>query len=352
MDGARRIPFSVLDLSPITLGGDAGRSLRNSLDLAQHAERWGYRRYWLAEHHSMPGIASAATSVVICHVASGTSTIRVGSGGIMLPNHSPLVIAEQFGTLESLFPGRIDLGLGRAPGSDQTTARALRRNLATDPDQFPHDVIELMQYFTPAAPGQGVIAVPGAGLNIPVWILGSSLFGAQVAAALGLPFAFASHFAPAMMMQALEVYRGSFRASKQLASPYVMLGFNIFAADTDAEAQLLATSMQQAFVNLRSGRPSQLPPPMEGYDTQLAPAAKAMLAEVLACSAIGSPGTVRAALAAFIERTKPDELMLTSQIFDHAARLRSYQLAADSLQSLPQPGIRASASPGVRASSI
>ena len=352
MDGARRIPFSVLDLSPITLGGDAGRSLRNSLDLAQHAERWGYRRYWLAEHHSMPGIASAATSVVICHVASGTSTIRVGSGGIMLPNHSPLVIAEQFGTLESLFPGRIDLGLGRAPGSDQTTARALRRNLATDPDQFPHDVIELMQYFTPAAPGQGVIAVPGAGLNIPVWILGSSLFGAQVAAALGLPFAFASHFAPAMMMQALEVYRGSFRASKQLASPYVMLGFNIFAADTDAEAQLLATSMQQAFVNLRSGRPSQLPPPMEGYDTQLAPAAKAMLAEVLACSAIGSPGTVRAALAAFIERTKPDELMLTSQIFDHAARLRSYQLAADSLQSLPQPGIRASASPGSRASSI
>jgi luciferase family oxidoreductase group 1 len=341
MDSAGRIPFSVLDLSPITLGGDAGRSLRNSLDLAQHAERWGFRRYWLAEHHSMPGIASAATSVVICHVASGTSTIRVGSGGIMLPNHSPLVIAEQFGTLESLFPGRIDLGLGRAPGSDQTTAQALRRNLATDPDQFPQDVIELMQYFAEAAPGQRVVAVPGAGLKVPLWILGSSLFGAQVAAALGLPFAFASHFAPAMMMQALEIYRGRFRPSQQLAHPYVMLGFNIFAADSDAEARLLATSMQQAFVNLRSGRPSQLPPPMQGYDTHLAPAAKAMLADVLASSAIGSPDTVRGGLSSFIDRTRPDELMLTSQIFDHAARLRSYEIAADVLKSLPQPGARA-----------
>ena len=323
------IPFSVLDLSPITQGGDAGRSLRNTLDLARHAERWGYRRYWLAEHHSMP-----ATSIVICHVASGTSTIRVGAGGIMLPNHSPLVIAEQFGTLEALFPGRIDLGLGRAPGSDQSTARALRRNLESDPDQFPQDVIELMRYLAPAEPGQRVLAIPGAGSKVPVWILGSSTFGAQVAAALGLPFAFASHFAPAMMMQAIELYRSLFRPSAQLDRPYLMLGFNIFAADSDAEAKLLATSMQQAFVNLRSGHPTQLPPPLEGYESQLPPAAKAMLADVLASSAIGSPDTVRRALLAFIDRTKPDELMMTSQIFDHAARLRSYEIAADIRKSL------------------
>jgi luciferase family oxidoreductase group 1 len=328
------IPFSVLDLSPITQGGDAGRSLRNTLDLARHAERWGYRRYWLAEHHSMPGIASAATSIVICHVASGTSTIRVGAGGIMLPNHSPLVIAEQFGTLEALFPGRIDLGLGRAPGSDQSTARALRRNLESDPDQFPQDVIELMRYLAPAEPGQRVLAIPGAGSKVPVWILGSSTFGAQVAAALGLPFAFASHFAPAMMMQAIELYRSLFRPSAQLDRPYLMLGFNIFAADSDAEAKLLATSMQQAFVNLRSGHPTQLPPPLEGYESQVPPAAKAMLADVLASSAIGSPDTVRRALLAFIDRTKPDELMMTSQIFDHAARLRSYEIAADIRKSL------------------
>jgi luciferase family oxidoreductase group 1 len=326
---ANRIPFSVLDLSPITMGSDAGRSLRNTLDLAQHAERWGYRRYWLAEHHGMPGIASAATSVVICHVASGTSTIRVGAGGIMLPNHSPLVIAEQFGSLEALFPGRIDLGLGRAPGSDQTTARALRRNLASDPDEFPQDVLELLRYFAPVDGEQRVVAVPGAGLKVPLWILGSSLFGAQVAAALGLPFAFASHFAPAMMMQAIDIYRSHFRPSQQLDHPYLMLGFNIFAADSDAEARLLATSMQQAFVNLRSGRPTPLPPPLAGYESALPPAAKAMLADVLASSAIGSPDTVRRALAAFIERTKPDELMVTSQIFDHSARLRSYEIAAD-----------------------
>jgi luciferase family oxidoreductase group 1 len=339
------IPFSVLDLSPIAMGSDAGRSLRNTLDLARHAERWGYRRYWLAEHHSMPGIASAATAVVIGHVAGGTSTIRVGSGGIMLPNHSPLVIAEQFGTLEALYPGRIDLGLGRAPGSDQTTARALRRNLASDPDQFPQDVLELRQYFAPAQPDQRVIAVPGVGLKVPLWILGSSLFGAQVAAALGLPFAFASHFAPALMMQAIEVYRSRFRPSQQLARPYLMLGFNIFAADTDAQAKYLATSMQQAFVNLRSGRPSQLPPPAEGYDEGLPPAAKAMLADVLSSSAIGSPDTVRRALGAFIERTQPDELMLTSQIFDHAARLRSFEIAAGlSTQLAAQPGTPASAS--------
>jgi luciferase family oxidoreductase group 1 len=329
------IPFSVLDLSPVAMGSDATQSLHNTLDLARHAEAWGYHRYWLAEHHSMPGIASAATSVVICHVASGTSRIRVGAGGVMLPNHSPLVIAEQFGTLEALFPGRIDLGLGRAPGSDQATARALRRNLASDPDQFPQDVIELMGYFAPAEPDQHVIAVPGVGLEVPLWILGSSLFGAQVAAALGLPFAFASHFAPAMMMQAIEIYRSRFRPSAQLEHPYVMLGFNVFAADSDAEARFLATSMQQAFVNLRSGRPTQLPPPVEGYESQLPPPAKALLDEVLACSAIGSPATVRDALAAFIERTKPEELMITSQIFDHSARLRSYEIAADLQKSLP-----------------
>ena len=323
------IPFSVLDLSPVTLGGTAAQSLRNTLDLAQHAETWGYRRYWLAEHHSMPGIASAATSVVICHVAAGTSAIRVGAGGIMLPNHSPLVIAEQFGTLESLFPGRIDLGLGRAPGSDQATARALRRNLASDPDQFPQDVLELMGYLGPAAPEQRVMAIPGTGLKVPIWILGSSLFGAQVAAALGLPFSFASHFAPAMMMQAIDIYRARFQPSEQLDRPYVMLGFNVIAAESDAQARLLATSVQQAFVNLRSGRPIQLPPPLEGYESHLPPPARALLAEVLTCAAIGSPQTVRNALAAFIERTKADELMITAQIFDHSARLRSYEIAAD-----------------------
>jgi luciferase family oxidoreductase group 1 len=323
------IPFSVLDLSPITMGSDAAHSLRNTLDLAQHAERWGYRRYWLAEHHSMPGIASAATSVVIGHVAAGTSTIRVGAGGIMLPNHSPLVIAEQFGTLEALFPGRIDLGLGRAPGSDQNTARALRRNLASDPDAFPQDVLELRGYFAAADGGQRVIAVPGNGLQVPLWILGSSLFGAQVAAALGLPFAFASHFAPAMMTQASEIYRRHFRPSAQLARPHLMLGFNIFAADSDAEAAFLATSMKQAFVNLRSGRPTPLPPPVEGYEKTLPAAATAMLADVLSSSAIGSRETVRLALTAFIERTRPDELLLTSMVFDHAARLRSYEIAAD-----------------------
>lgn len=320
--------FSVLDLSPVLAGSDPAQSFRNSLSLAQHVERWGYRRFWLAEHHSMPGIASAATAVVISHVAAGTSTIRVGAGGIMLPNHSPLVIAEQFGTLESLFPGRIDLGLGRAPGSDQLTARALRRNLASDPEEFPQDVLELMSYFSPVQPGQKVRAVPGAGLAIPVWILGSSLFGAQVAAALGLPFAFASHFAPAQMTQAIQIYRDGFRPSAQLKAPHVMLGFNVFAADTDETARLIASSMQQAFVNLRSGRPSQLPPPVADYENQLGAAERAVLAQVLSCSAIGSPDTVRAALSAFIERTGADELMIASQIFDHDARLRSYEITA------------------------
>jgi luciferase family oxidoreductase group 1 len=328
------IPFSVLDLSPIAQGSNASQSLRNTLDLARHAETLGYRRYWLAEHHSMPGIASAATSVVIGHVAAGTSRIRVGAGGVMLPNHSPLVIAEQFGTLEALFPGRIDLGLGRAPGSDQLAARALRRNLATDPDQFPHDVVELLRYLGPPDPSQHVIAVPGVGSNVPLWILGSSLFGAQVAAALGLPFAFASHFAPAMMMEALDIYRARFRPSAQLNEPYVMLGFNVFAADTDEEALLLASSMQQAFVNLRTGRPGQLPAPAAGYANQLPPAARAMLDEVLSCAAIGAPATVRESIAAFVARTRPQELMITSQIFAHSARLHSYKITAQVRDSL------------------
>lgn len=321
------IPFSILDLSPINEGSDAAQSFRNTLDLARHAERLGYRRFWLAEHHGMPGIASAATAVLIGHVAGGTSTIRVGAGGIMLPNHSPLVIAEQFGTLESLFPGRIDLGLGRAPGSDQLTARALRRNLATDSSQFPNDVVELMDYFS-AEQRHAVRAVPGAGLNVPIWILGSSLFGAQVAAALGLPYAFASHFAPDQMMQAIALYRATFKPSAQLAKPYVMLGYNVFAADTDEEAKFLATSMQQAFVSLRSGRPGRLQPPVEGYLDSIAPHQRDVLDEILSCAAIGSPDTVKRTLKAFIEQTGADELMITSQIFDHAARLRSYEITA------------------------
>ncbi|WP_019142944.1 LLM class flavin-dependent oxidoreductase [Noviherbaspirillum massiliense] len=322
------IPFSVLDLSPIPQGSTAAHSFRNTLDLARHCERWGYQRFWLAEHHSMPGIASAATAVVIGHVAAGTSTIRVGAGGIMLPNHAPLVIAEQFGTLESLFPGRIDLGLGRAPGSDQATARALRRTLASDPDEFPRDVLELMHYFRPVEPGQTVRAVPGNGLNVPIWILGSSLFGAQLAAQLGLPYAFASHFAPAQLMQAIDLYRGLFRPSEQLDRPYVMLGFNVFAADTDDEARFLATSMQQAFVNLRTGRAGPLPPPVKDYESQLGPLERGILDQTMSCSAIGSPETVRKSLEAFIAQTGADELMITSQIFDHRARLRSYEIAA------------------------
>lgn len=322
------IPFSILDLSPITQGSNAAQSFRNTLDLAQHGERWGYQRFWLAEHHGMPGIASAATAVLLAHIGDGTSTIRIGAGGIMLPNHAPLVIAEQFGTLASLFPNRVDLGIGRAPGSDQITARALRRTLTSDVDQFPQDVVELMDYFGPEQT-QPVRAVPGAGLKVPLWILGSSLYGAQLAAALGLPYAFASHFAPAQMMQAIELYRANFEASAQLAKPYVMLGFNVFAADTDEQAQLCATSMQQAFVNLRSGRPTPLPPPAAGYLERLGPQERSLLDHVLACSAIGSRATVAHELEAFIAQTGADELMITSQIFEHSARLRSYEITAD-----------------------
>jgi luciferase family oxidoreductase group 1 len=323
------IPFSILDLSPILEGSDAAQSFRNTIDLAQHAERWGYRRYWLAEHHGMPGIASAATAVLIARVAAATSTIRVGAGGIMLPNHAPLVIAEQFGTLESLFPGRIDLGVGRAPGTDQTTARALRRNLSSDVDQFPQDVVELMRYFQPAKKGQMVHAVPGEGLNVPLWILGSSLFGAALAAELGLPFAFASHFAPSQMMAALAIYREHFQPSAQLDRPYVMLGFNVAAADTDDEARFLASSTQQAFVNLRSGRPSRLPAPIKDYEQGLMPHEREMLEQILSCAAIGSPRTVREGLESFIARTGADELMITCHIFSHTARLRSYEITAE-----------------------
>jgi luciferase family oxidoreductase group 1 len=326
-DTCRMIPFSVLDLSPITEGGDAAQSFRNTLELAQHAERRGFNRYWLAEHHGMPGIASAATSILISHVASGTKTIRVGAGGIMLPNHSPLVIAEQFGTLEALYPGRIDLGLGRAPGSDQATARALRRNLTSDADEFPRDVMELMDFMSDQ-PQQKVRAVPGRGAKVPVWILGSSLFGAQLAAMLGLPFAFASHFAPQQMMQAVEIYRATFKPSAQLARPYVMLGYNVFAADTDEEAQVLATSQQQAFVNLRSGRPGRLPPPLPGYRDQIGPAERALLDTVLTCTAIGSPPVVQERIAEFIERTGADELMIACNMFDHRARLHSYEIVS------------------------
>ena len=321
------IPFSVLDLSPIVEGGDAGQALRNTLDLARHAERLGYRRYWLAEHHNMAGIASAATAVVIGHVAAGTATIRVGAGGVMLPNHAPLVIAEQFGTLEALHPGRIDLGLGRAPGSDQLTARALRRTLAGDVDEFPQDVLELMAYFRPE-PGQRVRAIPGAGLEVPIWILGSSLYGAQLAAALGLPFAFASHFAPDQMMTALQLYRSQFRPSEHAAKPYAMLGLNVFAAADDAEASRLFTSLQQAFVNLRRGRPGPLPPPVDDIEARLSPLERSMVAQSLSCAVVGSPETVRRGLAAFIARTGADEIMITAQIFDHAARLRSFEIAA------------------------
>jgi luciferase family oxidoreductase group 1 len=320
------IPFSVLDLSPITVGANAAQAFANTLDLAQHAEKWGYRRFWLAEHHNMTGIASAATSVVIGHVAGGTQTIRVGSGGVMLPNHAPLVIAEQFGTLASLYPGRIDLGLGRAPGTDQTTARALRRDLQGSADTFPDDVVELQRYFAEAVPGQRVRAVPGAGLHVPMWLLGSSLFSAQLAAALGLPFAFASHFAPDHMLTALRLYRAQFRPSATLDKPYAMIGVNLFAADTNEAARRLFTSLQQQFVNLRRGTPGQLQPPVdriEATEMELS-----SVAQSLACSVIGDPDTVRAGLLSVIEQTGADELMLTALIYDHAARLRSFEIAA------------------------
>lgn len=329
------IPFSVLDLSIITQGGSPALSFQRSLDLAQHVEKWGYKRFWLAEHHGMPGIASAATSVLIGHIASGTSTIRVGSGGIMLPNHSPLAIAEQFGTLEALYPNRIDLGVGRAPGSDSAASRAMRRNLMVSSEEFPQQIIELQDYFS-KEPQQPVLAVPGYGAEVPIWVLGSSLFGAQLAATLGLPYAFASHFAPAMMLRAIEVYRAQFQPSVYLDKPYVMLGFNIFAADTDEEATFLASSAQQSHVNLRMGKPGQLPPPVKDYYKNAHPQVQALIDSIYACTAIGSPETVKQQLRDFIEKTQADELIMTSAIFDHTARLRSYEIASEIHRELSQ----------------
>ena len=325
------VPLSVLDLAPVVEGADAGQALHASADLARHVERLGYHRFWMAEHHSMPGIASAATAVALAHVGSQTSAIRIGAGGIMLPNHAPLVIAEQFGTLEALYPGRVDLGLGRAPGTDPAAARALRRNLLSDENQFPQDVIEIQDYLRG---GQGrVRAIPGEGLDIPLWILGSSLFGAQLAAMLGLPYAFASHFAPQMLEPAIALYRERFEPSEQLDKPHVMLGFNAIVADTDAEAQLLATSVQQAFVALRTGQAVKLPPPKENYADSLPLQSRALLEQVLSCSAIGSPETARAAVEAFVKWTGADELIIVAQVYDHQARLRSYELLMEAVGS-------------------
>jgi luciferase family oxidoreductase group 1 len=321
------IPFSILDLAPVTEGSDASQAFRNTLDLAQLAERLGYRRYWLAEHHNMPGIASAATAVLIGHVAGGTSSIRVGAGGIMLPNHAPLQVAEAFGTLASLYPGRIDLGLGRAPGTDQPTARALRRYFDSA-DAFPQDVLELLGYFEPAQPGQPVRAVPGAGVEVAVWLLGSSLFGAQLAARLGLPYAFASHFAPDAMDEALALYRRDFRPSARLQQPYAMLGLNVVAAASDAEARRLFTTQQQSFINLRRGKPGLIPPPIDDIEAYWTPPEKLMVERALACAVVGAADTVKDGIAAFIARHRPDELLLTANVFEHAARRHSFEIAA------------------------
>jgi len=321
-------PLSILDLAPVVEGGDAADALRRSLDLARHAERWGYRRYWVAEHHNMKGIASAATSVVIGHLAGGTSKIRVGAGGIMLPNHSPLVIAEQFGTLEALYPGRIDLGLGRAPGTDQLTVRALRRDWSSA-EEFPQDVLELQALLGPPQPDQRIVAVPGANSNVPLWILGSSLYGAQLAAMLGLPYAFASHFAPAALLQALEVYRSMFKPSAQQATPYAMAGLHVVAADTDEEARRLFTSTQQQFTNMVRNRRGKLQPPIDDIDTYWTPQEKVQAESMMKYAVHGSPATVRRGLEEFVALTRADELMVVSAIYDHAARLRSYEILAN-----------------------
>ncbi len=328
--------FSILDLAPITRGSDAATALRNTLDLARHAERLGYHRYWLAEHHNMPGIASAATSVVIAHVAAGTNTIRVGAGGIMLPNHAPLVIAEQFGTLESLFPGRIDLGLGRAPGTDPMTAHALRRTLVSDPNAFPQDILELMAYFAPED-RQHVRAVPGSGLTVPIYILGSSTFGAQVAAAMGLPFAFASHFAAAQMMQALQIYRTNFEPSPQWPKPYVMLGVNVIAADTDEEARLLATSGRESFASLRRGMPITLPPPNPAFERDVVPFGTVPIESMTTVSVVGSQTAIVDGLRRFIALTSADELMVVAHVYSHAARVRSLEILAAAARTLEMP---------------
>jgi luciferase family oxidoreductase group 1 len=328
-------PLSVLDLAPVSEGSTPAAALRHSVDLAQHAEAWGYRRFWLAEHHNMIGIASAATAVVIGHVAGGTRSIRVGAGGIMLPNHSPLVIAEQFGTLATLYPGRIDLGLGRAPGTDRLTLRALRRDPAAA-DTFPQDVLELQAYLGPLQPGQAVQAVPGTGTKVPLWILGSSLFGAQLAGMLGLPFAFASHFAPNALMQALQVYRTHFRPSQQLDRPHAMVGVNVVAAETDAQARFLYTSIQQRFTDMVRGERGLLKPPIDDIESYWSPAEKAHASSMLACAFVGSAETVRRELAAFADRTVADELIVASAIYDHPARLRSYELLAGTMTARPK----------------
>lgn len=320
--------LSVLDLAPVPQGFTPGDALRNTLDLAQHAESWGYNRYWVAEHHNMVGIASAATSVVIGYIAGGTRTIRVGAGGIMLPNHSPLVIAEQFGTLASLYPGRIDLGLGRAPGTDQRTLLALRRDPGSS-DKFPQDVLELQALLGPVQPGQFLQAVPGADTNVPLWILGSSLFGAQLAAMLGLPYAFASHFAPDALMRALQVYRDNFKPSEQLAKPHAMIGVNVIAADTDEEARFLFTTPQQSFTNLFRGTRGKLQPPIADIESYWSPSEKVQASNMLGCSVVGSPRTIREGLTRLIEKTGADELMVASAIYDHGARLKSYEILAE-----------------------
>ncbi|MBP1153316.1 MULTISPECIES: LLM class flavin-dependent oxidoreductase [unclassified Paenibacillus] len=327
----REIPISILDLAPIVVGSTAAKSFKNTLDLARHAEKWGYHRYWLAEHHNMTGIASSATSLVIGHVAAGTEKIRVGSGGIMLPNHAPLVIAEQFGTLESLFPGRIDLGLGRAPGSDQPAARALRRGLGSDGHDFPEQLSELRAYLNPSMGSRpmGVRAVPGEGLNIPIWLLGSSGFSAQLAGQLGLPFAFASHFAPDYILQALELYRSNFRPSEALDKPYAMIGMNVIAADTVEEAKKLATSQEQQFLNLIRGRPGQLNPPVDSMDSLWGAHEKAMVQKQLSFTVAGNQEMLREQLEVYLEQTQADELIVTAQIYDHQARLRSYEILAE-----------------------
>ncbi|WP_353084399.1 LLM class flavin-dependent oxidoreductase [Stenotrophomonas sp.] len=325
--------LSILDLAPVCEGSDTTQAFANMLDLAQHAEGWGFHRYWLAEHHNMPGIASAATAVLIGHVAGGTKRIRVGAGGIMLPNHSPLQVAEQFGTLASLYPDRIDLGLGRAPGTDQPTARALRRYFDSA-DQFPQDVRELLHYFEPAQKGQAVRAVPGAGIPVPVWLLGSSLFSARLSAAMGLPFAFASHFAPDAMDEALAVYRREFRASQYLQAPYAVLGLNVVASDSEAEAKRLFTTQQQSFVNLRRGLPGLIPPPIDDIEAFWQPHEKAGVQSALACAVVGDVQQVQEGLAAFVSRHKPDEVLVTANIYDHAARKRSFGLAMQAWRAL------------------
>ena len=321
------IPFSLLDLAPVCEGSTPTQAFANTLDLARHAEALGYKRYWLAEHHNMPGIASAATAVLIGHVAGGTSRIRVGAGGVMLPNHAPLQVAEQFGTLAALYPGRIDLGMGRAPGTDHATAKALRRYYDSA-DAFPRDVQEVLHYFEPVQPGQAVQAVPGSGQDVPVWILGSSLFGARLAAALGLPYAFASHFAPAAMDEALAIYHRDFQPSARLRQPYAMLALNVIGADTRAEAKRLFTTQQQSFVRLRRGHLGLVPPPIEDIEAFWTPAEKSMVAESLACNVVGDAADLREGIAAFVARHRPDELMLTGNIFDHAARKHSFALAS------------------------